>query len=249
MPARSLNDRLDLIEKREIEIKKLLESNLRNIAETNWANIYNSTIEGTDWLKSRSFSPGRWAIGYQYLYVLYRILNEFHPSNILDLGLGQSSWMIAQYAASDDSVSHTIVEHDQNWIDFFVEGHQLPENTKIIQLDLAFTNYKETVVREYGGFFETFVGKKFDLISIDGPLGADMPIYARIDILKMIPDILPDDFIILIDDSQRSGEKNTIEDMKNVLIKNDIPFAVGVYSGNKEITIICSEHLHFLTSM
>ncbi len=249
LPTRSLHARLDLIDKREIEIKELFERYTRNSAETNWAAIYNSTIEGTEWLKSRSFSPGRWAVGYQYLYVLYRILNEIHPKNILDLGLGQSSWMIAQYAASMNTVSHIVVEHDPNWISFFVKDHQLSENTKIIQLDWNYTNYKETIVREYGGFSDTFTGQKFDLISIDGPLGGDMPIYARIDVLKMLPDILSDDFIILIDDSHRSGERNTILDMKIILKEHDIPFAEGIYSGAKDMTVICAEHLHFLTSM
>ncbi len=42
-------------------------------SKTMWAEIYNDTTEGSDWLTDTSFSPGRWAVGYQYLYVLYRI--------------------------------------------------------------------------------------------------------------------------------------------------------------------------------
>ncbi len=237
------------IENRLNGLEKLSRQNLNITSETNWADIYNSTIEGENWLRSRSFSPGRWAVGYQFLYVLYRILNEVHPKKILDLGLGQSSWMISQYATKDNSVEHVIVEHDPIWIEFFKNDHELSANSSIVRLDWNMADFEGSVVREYGGFSDVFSGKKFDLISIDGPLGGDMPDYARIDVLKMLPDILSDNFMILMDDSQRPGEMHTLEKMKQVLTENRIAFAFSDYTGAKKMTIICSESLRFLTSM
>ena len=35
-----------------------------------WGQIYNSTIIDSDWLLDKSISPGRWAAGYEYMYVL-----------------------------------------------------------------------------------------------------------------------------------------------------------------------------------
>lgn len=64
-----------------------------------WANAFHDTIIDSEWLKSKTFSPGRWGVGYQYLYVLYRVLNEIKPRNILELGMGQTTRMIGQYAA------------------------------------------------------------------------------------------------------------------------------------------------------
>ena len=63
--------------------------------ENEWAAIFNNTIHDSTWLKDRSFSPGRWAVGYQFLYVMYRILNEIKPERILELGLGQSTRMLS----------------------------------------------------------------------------------------------------------------------------------------------------------
>lgn len=256
MSSRSLNSRIDNIDNRITVLQNKISSLERTTAqirrisrENNWTDVYNSTIEGTNWLKSRRFSPGRWAIGYQYLYVLYRILDEVHPKNIIDLGLGQSSWMIAQYAASDEEVSHTIVEHDQTWIDGFLKDHALPENSKIMRLNLGTKQYQEAVVRVYDGFAEIFSDRKFDLISIDGPFGGDMPDYARIDVLGMLPGILSENFIILIDDTERSGEKHTVREMERILTENEIKFAKEIYSGAKDMTIICAEDLHFLTTM
>lgn len=78
---------------------KLLGDDLSALEEIRWGQIYNSTIAGSEWLKDQSVSPGRWAVGYNYLYILYRILNDVKPTNILELGLGQSTKLMAQYAA------------------------------------------------------------------------------------------------------------------------------------------------------
>ena len=231
------------------EIKRRENTIQRIASENNWADVYNSTIEGCDWLRHRKFSPGRWALGYSSLYVLFRVLDDVRPKNILDIGLGQSTWMISQYAAVDSKVNHTIVEHDPAWIEFFTRDHLLPENSKIIQLALNMTEFKGAVVREYNSFKETFMDQKFDMISIDGPFGGDMMNYARIDVLKMIPGILEENFIILLDDTERSGEKNTINEMKAALTENNINYASGVYSGMKDMTVLCSESLKFLTTM
>ena len=59
----------------------------RNVNELNWANIFHDSIKGCTWLDSENFAinPGRWAVGYNYFYAVFRVLNEFKPKNILEL--------------------------------------------------------------------------------------------------------------------------------------------------------------------
>ena len=219
-------------------------------SEAVWSAIFNNVISGSRWLQNTSFSAGRWAVGYQYLYVLYRVLNEIRPQHILELGLGQSTRMIGQYASSHEQVEHFVVEHDPEGIDFFSRDFTLSERSKIIKLDREMIPFKEAeAVRVFKGFEEQFNGRKFDFISIDAPLGADMKQYARIDVLKMLPDCLADNFIIMIDDTERPGETNTVNAMKEQLKQSGITFAVGRYSGNKDCTVICSDDLKFVCSM
>lgn len=219
-------------------------------SETVWAEIFNNVISDSRWLQNTSFSAGRWAVGYQYLYVMYRVLNEIRPQNILELGLGQSTRMIGQYASSHEQVEHFVVEHDPEWIEFFRRDFALSERSKIIKLDREMIPFKEAeAVRVFKGFEEQFSGRRFDFISIDAPFGGDMKQYARIDVLKMLPDCLADSFIIMIDDTERSGETNTVNAMKEQLKQSGITFAVGRYSGNKECTVICSNDLKFVCSM
>ena len=219
-------------------------------SETVWAEIFNNVISSSRWLQNTSFSAGRWAVGYQYLYVMYRVLNEIRPQHILELGLGQSTRMIGQYASSHEQVEHFVVEHDPEWIDFFSRDFALSERSIIIKLDREMIPFKEAeAVRVFKGFEEQFSGRRFDFISIDAPFGGDMKQYARIDVLKMLPNCLADSFIIMIDDTERPGETNTINAMKEQLKQSGITFAAGCYSGAKDCTVICSNDLKFVCSM
>ena len=222
----------------------------RNAKELLWADIFNDVSSDSVWLKNKSFSAGRWAVGYQYLYAVYRILNEVKPDSILELGLGQSTRLISQYAAYNSEAQHTVVEHNPNWIQFFQQDFQLAENSQIVQLEREYKSFREdSHVLAFANFKETFAGQKFDFISIDAPLGGEAIVYARIDILELLPDCLEESFIIVVDDFNRQGEKNTVKVLEETLIEHHIAYKKGVYSGQKDCLIICSEDLEFVCSM
>ena len=230
--------------------RKASEEGARSAAESVWADVFSQTVANSPWLTDKTFSPGRWAVGYPYLYVMYRVLNETKPKRILELGLGQSTRMIAQYAAAHEGVEHFVVEHDPDWIEFFTNDFALPAATQIVQLPWDFVPYKDAAsVRVYGGFSEQFAGQRFDFISIDGPLGGDMKEYARIDVLQLLPACLSEEFVIMMDDCERAAEKKTLCEMEETLKNNAVAFKRGRYSGNKDTVLITAEKNSFLTSM
>jgi len=230
------------------ETEKTSQEILKTSQETLWADIFNSTtIENNPWLFDKTFSPGRWAIGYPGLYVLYRVLRDIKPKRILELGLGETTKLITQYAASDSDVEHFVVEHDPQWIDFFKRSFTLPDNTAIIELPWDYVPYKEQeVARVYKGFEERFATGKYDLICIDGPLGGDMKSYSRIDALSLIPTHLAETFVIMLDDTNRTQEKNTLNEIAEKLKTHEIPFARGSYDGLSNTGVICSENIRFI---
>jgi ribosomal protein RSM22 (predicted rRNA methylase) len=137
----------------------------RYASEAVWAETFNNTIAGSTWLKNTAFAPGRWAAGYPVLYVMYRVLNEVRPKRILELGLGQSTRMIAQYAASHEGVEHFVVEHDPDWIAFFQNDFELSPRSQIVQLDREMVPYKEAqAVRTFKNFKATFGGGKNSIL-------------------------------------------------------------------------------------
>lgn len=219
-------------------------------SESVWAAIFNNTISNSKWLGNKSFAPGRWAVGYGFLYVMYRVLNEMHPKHILELGLGQTTKLISQYIAATSDAKHYVVEGDPNWIEFFCNTLELAENTEIVCLNYEMVSYKEAEkVRVFGGFKEKFEREKFDFISIDAPWGGDMKQYSRIDILDLLPDCIDENFVIMIDDCERSGERNTVEEIERRLQESGILYKIGRYYGKRDFILITAEHMRFLTSM
>ena len=242
----SIKDNVDSLNK----ISKEIKDGKRYAAEAVWAGVYHDTIIDSTWLSNKKFSPGRWAIGYPVMYVLYRVLDEFRPRSILELGLGQSTKMISQYVAANEAVIHKVVEHDTRWINFFKNGNQISEQTEIIQKDLTEANLNgKEHIRCYEDFEKDIVPGKYDLIFIDAPIGGDMPDYARIDILKIIPQSLKKSFVIILDDFNRSGEKNMVNELLTILDSEKIQFHKGIYAGEKEVLLITNEENSFLCSM
>lgn len=251
---------IELLQTMKSEIERLDEMNKklqiqqeamkRTLDENMWAHVFNNTIIHSNWLENKSFSPGRWAMGYVELYVLYRALDEFQPKKILELGLGQSTKMITQYVKTDKDICHDVVENNNGWIEFYKNSNSLPENTEIVQMDWEMMPYKESEnVRVFKGFKKQFGDKKFDFIMIDAPLGGDMTEYSRIDILSILPNCLEKSFVMILDDAERHTERKTIDEIDRILNNNMIPFRRNLYHGQKDVCIWTTPEWGFLCSM
>lgn len=223
----------------------------QNIArEAVWAEVFNNTITGSNWLLDTAFSPGRMATGYQSLYVLYRIFNEVKPKSILEIGLGQSTRLIGQYANHHDDVEHYVVENNKDWIEFFQNSFPLSDRTQITHLDCAMASYGEVEnIRIYDGFREKFQDKKFDFIFIDAPFGGDMKVLSRLDVITILPDSLKDSFIILQDDADRGPEKNTMREIEKLLSASNRPWCKGKYTGARDSVVLASPDQQYICSL
>ena len=255
--ADTLNKQTEILAKQGELLAKTVErarsqaaDSARHASEAVWAQIFNNTISESLWLKDKTFSPGRWAVGYPYLYVMYRVLNETRPKRILELGLGQSTRMIAQYAAAFQDVEHIVVENDKSWIRFFSENLPLSPRTQVLELDLEMRSYNGIQnIRVYKDFAQTLTNQKFDTILIDGPVGGDMHSFARIDILDIVPDCLNNSFIIMIDDCNRIPENSMSLELEKRIAKADIRYKRSRISGEKEFILLVSADMGFITSM
>ena len=220
--------------------------------ETLWAETFRQTIaKPAEWLADPSFSPGRWAVGFPFLYVLYRTLNEMKPKRILELGLGQTTKMISQYAAFYPDVEHHVVEHDRDWVEFWKTSSAYSKRTHFHILDLTETEHPAAShkVRCYQNFSDEFDGESFDFISIDAPFGYDMTDLARIDALSIVPQALAPSFAIMVDDYNRKGEQGMVKELDKQLQAAGVKFERGVYRGEKHTAIITSLDNSFLCSM
>ncbi len=226
-------------------LNDLLIKNLKISNENLFATIFHDTIKNSNWFNiPLSLSSG--AIGYPFAYILYRILDEIEPKNILETGMGQSTKIITEYVKSHKKVKHDVVEHDKEWIEFFKTNTNMSEFQNIHLLKNYKRKFNGCELNAYKNFREEFKNKKFDLITIDGPVGVGQE-YSRMDILDIVPECLEDKFIILIDDSERIGEQRTIQMLEEKLDNNKIKFYSGYqYWGTTSVYICVSKDLEFL---
>ena len=217
----------------------------RNSEEMLYAMRFNDTIKNSEWFNiPLSLSSG--AIGYNFAYILYRILNDIKPNRILEMGLGQSTKIINEFVKYNKKTEHHIVEHNKDWVSFFKKSTDVSEYTNFHLLDNYKKSYHGSELNAYKNFKNEFKGMKFDLICIDGPVGVDQE-YSRMDILDILPDCLEKSFIILLDDCNRIGEKNTISLIEKKLRDKGIKFNSGYqYKGVTDVYICVSEDLEFL---
>lgn len=208
---------------------------------------FDDTINGCPWLKFKNLSAGGWAGDYGLMYTLFRILNDIHPHRILEFGLGQSSKLIHQYANYYDDTYAVTYEHDVKWIDFFKKGLFEQYKINIHTTELEETQYKGENTLSYKNNCKELIGQRFDLILIDAPFGS--PRYSRSQILNIIPDCLSDSFCIIMDDYNRNGEQETINELKDILRHNRIEFNEKCFSYSKQHYLICSIDNNFLISI
>lgn len=208
------------------------------LSEIHWAHIFHDTIRDKDWLIKLSLSPYGMSANYSMLYVMTRILTEFNISSVLELGLGESSKLINACAESQTHMlRHDVVENDGEWIDFFV--HKLTSKSAIMHCPLSNIPVDNIPVKIYDQL-KTKIKPLYDFYVIDGPRGQDR--FSRYDICLLAEDFRQnDDFIILIDDTHRKGEQETVASLKKILKRKNITYFQKDFVSIKSQTVIMTK--------
>ena len=174
------------------------------------------------------------------------MLNSIKPKQILEFGLGQSSKMVHQYA-NFYQVEAVTCENDDQWISFFNEGRDGDYNIKIHKMELETILYKGIETLTYKDIDKFIGGKKFDFILVDGPHGSKH--FSRSQIVDIARNNLQPSFCIIIDDTEREGEREIIQEVMSALDSSGIHYCRREYRASKNHTLICSQDLKFLTSL
>lgn len=240
-----------MIKKIKTSIKQYFEqqNEILNLnKELDWANVYHDSIRGKVYLEKLSLNIGRWAGNYSFFYVLNRILSEFKPESILEMGLGESTKFIMAYLDNDlKSTKHLVIEQDENWMELFKKSVSVSENTKIKIHPIHQIMVKGFSTSSYNNLTVNISGK-FDLYVIDGPFGSKN--YSRYDIINLANKFESnDEFIILFDDYNRLGEQETVRDLLQILTNKEIKIFKKTYIGIKTVLVIATEKYRYASSL
>ena len=217
------------------------------LKELYWANVYHDSIRGKEFLTGLSLNVGRWAGNYSFFYLLNRILAECSPNSICEMGLGESTKFINAYLDNQlNNSTHVVVEHDLQWIERVKSRSKISAATSILHLPIDQITVKDKLVNVYKDL-DIQINRKFELYIADGFSSED---YSRYDIIRLSECLeTGDDFIIIIDDTNRSGEQQTVNMLIQRLSEKSIKVSSAYYEGLKGSTIITSDKYSFLLSL
>jgi len=226
---------------------QIQESILLQGKELEWAHNFHDSIRGLTFIENLNLNIGRWAGSYAFFYVLNRILNEYRPKNILEFGLGESSKFISTYLdyVLKDS-KHTIIEQNIEWQHYFCNHFKLSKDSQIKICELIQKNVNGFEINSYANL-DSIVDTKYDLYIVDGPFGSAN--YSRYDIVTLVQNLNSDDeFIIVMDDYDRKGEKDTTSELLTLFKNKSITIFHKIYVGKKSIAVLTTKKYKYATS-
>ena len=191
-------------EKEDEGLKQTSESSVESniLPEMFWLQRYRDMAADADWLKKKAAFAGSCVspdVGYAYLYVLLRLLDEFHPRQLLEFNWGQSTKISAQYAASSGG-KLTVLEHDRSRVEHFMRCWPLNwAGTEIQGSQLLRVQGHGVKGWYYSNFRKVTDGKRYNLILLKCPFGGGRCTSPHVELLTGISNMLDDDFAIMMD--------------------------------------------------
>lgn len=197
---------------------------------------FEDIIVSTHWLYNKNINLSNYIIDKAYIYSLINILNKHCFERILDLGGCQKTDVFNQYTKYYNCRLYT-VDSDTHWI------KMLKYNYPDAAVLNSFHYYKSFVdeASHYIGLNHDLMVKndRFDLISVDGPLGDNCRLISRINIIDIISSgLLADKFVIMFHDTNIPQYANTAMISKRLIEKNGVNLKVKVLHYGKGTTIL-----------
>jgi predicted O-methyltransferase YrrM len=135
------------------------------------------------------------------LYLLFRLAGDFPALNVLELGAGQSTRLLAALHAAGRLRSVLTLEHDAQWADSVgaAVGHEVRHSP------LRPATIDGIATEAYSAMLE----RRYDCVVVDGPPGGGR--HSRWGVLEVLAHHLEPEFIVVFDDADRRGEWDTID--------------------------------------
>lgn len=138
--------------------------------------------------------PGGWAASASLLCTVARIVTELPIKNVLELGCGQTTILLAALKETMD-FKLTTIEHDAGWAELITKnsGHEV---------DLAALTF------DGNGYVLNDLPGPFDLIIVDGPPGTGTK-WSRGGAVSIAEQHMANPCVVVVDDTHRRGEAAT----------------------------------------
>lgn len=205
---------------------------------------YLDTASRTKWLTDVPLaSPRGGSASFSLLYVLLTILRTQRFESILELGSGLSTSLFLQYVLATGG-KLTSVENDLGWYG------RLPDPSP--QFNPIFAELEPVAVdrKELNWYGLDTPKDTYDLVLVDGPASYSRSTQNnRLGILQWFPDILEREFIIIVDDTGRTGEALLVGRISRLLDAYGIGVVMTEITGGSSHVILASKGFEDLLSL
>ena len=203
----------------------VVEPVLHSSAELGFQQIFNNQCQNAG--LRNSFYPVGAAAGYSLMYLLFRIVDEHHLDRIVEFGSGQSTLLIDRL--KKPRTKHVCYEHDPEWWSW-LRGQLKDTDYRLRPLVAMAGNGKSYA------WYDDVEPMDFDCLLVDGPGGVER--YSRVGCRDIIERNGRTDFVIVFDDAERPGEKETIAQVCNLLRKKGLDIKVNYLWGRAKQAVI-----------
>jgi hypothetical protein len=177
-----------------------------------------------------TFDPVGAAANHGLLYLITRAIMDLGASSVLEFGAGQSTLLLDTLAAKHEHLAVRSIEHDQVW----AEKIRRQVSHEVRTLELAPLSVAGKDIQYYDTSGIAAAGDQFDLVIVDGPPPYDVARrYNRVGFIRAIEHHLQDNFLIVIDDAERTGERFCVAECQRSLTRGGINFVEGTIRGTK----------------
>ena len=209
---------------------------------------FRKLLREINWSDLKIKSSGFAANG-SLLYLLLKIYIEIKPTTILELGSGQSSKLALRYITENEKSSITTLEDNVHWYKILKENlcyerfnylHRPLKKMKVNDFYCDWYSVNSTDIHK---------DSNFTLLIVDGPFGTKHN--SRAGIVSYLPDILNnDDFIIILDDTSRKGEQDTINLIETKFKLESLSYIKrNLYGYKKQTCLFSNNHQNFFDNL
>jgi|SRR6185437_8236438 len=211
---------------------------LRPSQEVVYQRIFDRDLES---LGLRNFYyPVGSAANYGLLYLILRAAKTFSFRQVVELGAGQTTLLIDALRRAGILKADTLtIEHDQNW------ATQIQTSVSHSVLRVRLVNSEDTYANYEGYDFGAIaIPSDIDLLIIDGPPAGDAnKEYARHSAMRLLDNLDPNGFLIIVDDCERVGEVALVERIDMYLRTKGFEFCRGTIAAAKMQSIFAARRL------
>ncbi|WP_051650245.1 adenylyltransferase/cytidyltransferase family protein [Selenomonas sp. AB3002] len=154
-------------------------------------------------------------VGSSYLNPLFRILSTCFPRHILEFNFDEVTRLVAQYTEKAGE-RHKVLDFDQQRVDSKIAKWEMHfTKTSIFGSALLEAKSGDFNGIVYQGFERFTADEQYDLILIKCPFGGGRCIH--MDLLTRLPELLEEDFVVLMDHIEDRGGKAVFYGMTDIL--------------------------------